>query len=122
MSNKTKLIASMQHVVLKLRGTKGTRKARYRMVAAFAKVMRERGYGIASARQIGGRHLVAYINARQEAGIPPQLIASELGHIRDVLMAVDKAGLAKHPDYSNEALGVVDEASVNTQQPSSLVS
>jgi Phage integrase, N-terminal len=69
MSRKTELEADLKRIGYQLGGAHLTRQARSATVNTFAKVMRERGYGIQAAAQIGGKHLQAFVahRAQQES-------------------------------------------------------
>jgi len=79
--------------------------------------MRELGYGIQTARQIGGKHLQAFTQRRTSEGIAPRTLANEMSHLRAVLKHVDKQGLAANPGYSNRALGIGRGSRLGTKQP-----
>jgi hypothetical protein len=79
--------------------------------------MRELGYGIQAAHQIGGKHLQAYAQHRAMHGVSSRTLANEMSHLRAVLMHIGKEGLARNPAYSNRALGIGRGSRVGTKQP-----
>jgi hypothetical protein len=79
--------------------------------------MRELGYGIQAAHQIGGKHLQAYAQHRAMHCVSSRTLANEMSHLRAVLMHTGKEGLARNPAYSNRALGVGRGSRVGTKQP-----
>jgi hypothetical protein len=117
MSKKNELIADLQRVGFQLGGAHLTRDARAVTFTTFANTLRESGFSIRSADQIGGRHLKAYAAARKEAGVSPRTLANEMSHLRKALVAADKAGLANNPEYSNKALGIERGSRIGTKQP-----
>ena len=116
MSKNTELLADLEGVGKKLGGSSGTRDARDVTFKAFAQAMKDTKHEIRSAEQIGGRHLVAYVAARKDAGIANRTICNEMSHIRKTLTAIGKAGLAKRPEYSNKALGIAGGSRTGTKQ------
>ena len=66
MSRKTELGADLKRIGYQLGGAHLTRQARDATFSTFAKVMRERGYGIRAAAQIGGKHLQAFAAYRAQ--------------------------------------------------------
>lgn len=116
MSKNTELLADLERVGRKLGGGSLTRDARDVTFTAFAQAMNDKKYEIRSAQQIGGRHLVAYVAVRKEGGISNRTICNEMSHIRKVLVAIGKAGLAKRPEYSNKALGIAGGSRKGTKQ------
>ena len=117
MSRKTELRADLHRVGYQLGGAHLTQQARGVTFNNFASVMREKGYGIHSAQQIGGRHLQAYAAHRIAAGISKRTIANEVSHLRAVLRHAGKEGLAKNPAYSNKVLGTAGSSRVGTKRP-----
>ncbi|MET0499656.1 MAG: integrase domain-containing protein [Steroidobacteraceae bacterium] len=117
MSRKTELQADLQRVGFQLGGAHLTRQARSATFNTFARVMRELGYGIKAAGQIGGRHLAAFASHRATHGISSRTCANELGHLRAVLVQIGKQGLARNTAYSNQALGIDRGSRVGTKQP-----
>jgi site-specific recombinase XerC len=116
MSRKTELVADLNRVGLQLSGAHLTRQARSATFSSFAGAMRTLGYGIQRAEQIGGKHLTAYVAARQADGVSPRTLANELSHLRAALTHIGKAGLARNPAYSNQALGIERGVRIGTKQ------
>ena len=106
MSKKTELLADLERVGYSLSGGHMLRQTRNTTFKAFARIMRELGFSIHAAQQIGGRHLVAYAEHRKAEGIKPRTCAKELSHLRAVLRHTGKQGLAANPAYRNHALGI----------------
>jgi hypothetical protein len=79
--------------------------------------MRELGYGIRAAAQIGGKHLQAFAAHRALQGTKARTRANELSHLRSVLVQIGKQGLARNPAYSNRALGIERGSRIGTKQP-----
>ncbi len=117
MSRKTELEADMKRVGYQLGGAHLTRQARSATFSTFAKVMRERGFGIQAAAQIGGKHLQAFAAHRGQQAISARTRANELSHLRSVLVQIGKQGLARNPAYSNQALGIERGTRIGTKQP-----
>lgn len=117
MSRKTELRADLDRVGYQLGGSHLTRQARSATFKTFARVMRELGFGIYAAHQIGGRHLVAFAQRRATQGIKGRTCANELSHLRAVLVRIGKQGLADNPAYSNKALGIERGSRLGTKQP-----
>lgn len=117
MSRKTELEADLKRVGYQLGGAHLTRQARSATFSTFASTMRQLGYGIQSARQIGGKHLQAFAAARAAQGISARTRANELSHLRAVLSHIGKQGLARNPAYSNKALGIERGSRTGTKQP-----
>ena len=97
MSRKTELGADLKRIGYQLGGAHLTRQARDATFSTFAKVMREEGYGIHTAAQIGGKHLQAFAAHRAQQGIGARARANELSHLRSVLVQLGKQGLARNP-------------------------
>lgn len=117
MSRMTELRADLHRIGYELSGAHLTRQARCGTFNTFARVMRECGYGIQAARQIGGKHLQAFTQRRTSEGIAPRTLANEMSHLRAVLKHVDKQGLAANPGYNNRALGIGRGSRLGTKQP-----
>ena len=67
MSKKTELRADLNRIGYQLGGAHLTQEARRATFSTFAQAMREKGYGIQSAEQIGGKHLQAFVECRAGA-------------------------------------------------------
>lgn len=119
MSRKTELRTDLDRVGYQLSGGHMTRQSRNGTFRTFARVMRELGFGIHAAHQIGGRHLLAYAQHRAAEGIKGRTCAKELSHMRAVLRQIGKQGLAENPAYRNKALGIERGSRLGTKQPMS---
>src|SRR3569833_955710 len=117
MSRKTELAADQKRIGYQLSGAHLTRQARDATFSTFAKVMREQGYGIHNAAQIGGKHLQAFAAHRAQQGIGARARANELSHLRSVLVRIGKQGLARNRAYSNHALGIERGSRIGTKRP-----
>lgn len=117
MSRKTELRADLHRIGYQLGGGHLTQQARGVTFNNFARVMREKGYGIHCAQQIGGRHMQAYVAHRLTGGISKRTIANEVSHLRGVLRHAGKQGLASNPAYSNKSLGIAGGSRMGTKQP-----
>ncbi|WP_198683838.1 integrase domain-containing protein [Peristeroidobacter agariperforans] len=117
MSRKTELRADLHRIGYELSGAHLTREARCGTFNTFARIMRELGYGIQAASQIGGRHLQAFTQRRTSEGIAARTLANEMSHLRAVLKHIDKQGLATNPAYNNRALGIGRGSRLGTKQP-----
>lgn len=117
MSRKTELQADLKRVGYQLGGAHLTRQARSATFNTFARTMRELGYGIQAARQIGGKHLQAFAQRRAAQSVSARTRANEMSHLRAVLVQIGKQGLARNPAYSNQALGIGRGSRVGTKQP-----
>jgi hypothetical protein len=117
MSRKTELLADLDRVGYQLSGGHMTRESRSGTFKTFARVMRELGFGIHAAQQIGGRHLVAFAQYRAAEGIKCRTCAKELSHLRAVLVRIGKQGLVDNPAYSNKVLGIARGSRLGAKQP-----
>ena len=117
MSRKTELQADLKRVGYQLGGAHLTRQARDSTFNIFARTMRELGYGIQAARQIGGKHLQAFAQQRAAQSVSTRTRANEMSHLRAVLVQIGKQGLARNPAYSNQAPGIGRGSRVGTKQP-----
>jgi len=117
MSKKTELRADLHRIGYELSGSHLTRQARCGTFNTFARIMRELGYGIQAARQIGGKHLQAFAQRRISEGITSRTLANEMSHLRAVLRHVDKQGLARNPSYNNRSLGIGRGSREGAKQP-----
>jgi len=117
MSRKTELEADLKRVGYQLGGSHLTRQARSATFSTFSSTMRQLGYGIHCASQIGGKHLQAFVGARVAEGMSARTCANEMSHLRAVLSQVGKQGLARNPAYSNAALGIERGVRIGTKQP-----
>lgn len=117
MSRKTELRADLHRIGYDLSGSHLTREARCGTFNTFARIMRELGYGIQAAPQIGGKHLQAFTQRRTSEGIGARTLAKEMSHLRAVLKHVDKHGLAANAAFSNRALGIGRGSRLGTKQP-----
>ena len=117
MSKKTELRADLNRIGYQLGGAHLTQEARRAPFTTFAQVMRENGYGIQAAEQIGGRHLRAFVECRAAQGVRGRTIANEMSHVRAALIHCGKGGLARNPAYDNKALGIERGSRIGTKQP-----
>lgn len=117
MSRKTELQADLHRIGYQLSGAHLTREARNATFNTFATSMRELGYGIRAAQQIGGKHLQAFVQHRAAQGVSSRTLANEMSHLRSVLIHIGKQGLARNPAYSNQALGIQRGSRIGTKQP-----
>ena len=117
MSKKTELRADLNRIGYQLGGAHLTQEARRATFSTFAHAMREKGYGIQSAEQIGGKHLQAFVEYRLAQGVCSRTIANEMSHVRAVLIHCGKEGLARNPAYSNKALGIGRGSRIGTKEP-----
>jgi site-specific recombinase XerD len=117
MSKKTELRADLNRIGYQLGGAHLTQDARRATFSTFAQAMREKGYGIQSAAQIGGKHLRAFVECRLAQGVSSRTIANEMSHVRAVLIHCGKEGLARNPAYNNKALGIERGSRIGTKAP-----
>jgi site-specific recombinase XerD len=117
MSKKTELRADLNRIGYQLGGAHLTQEARRATFSTFAEAMREKGLGIQSAEQIGGKHLRAFVECRLAQGVQNRTIANEMSHVRAVLVHFGKEGLARNPAYSNKALGIGRGSRIGTKVP-----
>jgi hypothetical protein len=117
MSKKTELRADLNRIGYQLGGAHLTQEARRATFSTFAQAMREKGYGIHSAQQIGGKHLQAFVECRLAEGVRSRTIANEMSHVRAVLVHCGKEGLARNPAYSNKVLGIGRGSRIGTKEP-----
>jgi site-specific recombinase XerD len=116
MSRKTELRADLNRIGYQLGGAHLTQEARRATFSTFAQAMREKGYGIQTAEQIGGRHLQVFVECRVAQGVSGRTIANEMSHVRAVLIHCGKQGLARNPAYGNKALGIERASRIGTKQ------
>jgi hypothetical protein len=116
LSKKTELRAYLNRFGYRLGGAHLTQEARRATFSTFAHAMREKGYGIQSAEQIGGKHLKAFVGCRLAQGVRSRTIANEMSHVRAVLVHCGKEGLARNPAYSNKALGIGRGSRIGTKE------
>lgn len=117
MSKKTELLADLQRIGYLLGRAHLTQEDRSRTFKTFARVMRETGFGIHSAAQIGGKHLQAFVRHRLANGIASRTVDKEMGHLRAVLRHIGKQGLADNPAYSNRSLGIAQGSRKGIKEP-----
>lgn len=117
MSKKTELKADLERIGYELGGAHLTRQARAATFNTFAKTMGELGLEIRSAKQIGARHLKAFVAHKTAQGISPRSLANELSHLRAVLWHIGKQGFLSSADSTNQALGVGRGSRVGTKPP-----
>jgi len=117
MSKNTELKADLDRIGYALGGAHLTQQAREATFNTFARTMGERGQGIRSAQQIGGRHLQMFVAYRIAQGINPRTLANELSHLRAVLRHVGKLGYLSSADSRNRALGIEGGRRIGTKQP-----
>lgn len=115
MSKKSELKADLERIGYELSGGHLTRQARQATFGTFAKTMRELNLGIRSAKQIGERHLKAFVAHRVASGIVARTLAKELSHLRAVLKYVGKQGFVASPACSNRAHGVGQGSRIGTK-------
>lgn len=107
MSRKTEFHASIVAVMARLGGSHLTREARERTARKFSTLMFEAGYThLASPADISGKHLRAYVAARQADAPGVRTLQNELAHLRSVLRSVGKQTTASATELSNDALGI----------------
>jgi len=119
MSKKSELKADLERIGYALSGAHLTRQARMATFNTFAKTMRELGLGIRTAKQIGARHLQAFVAHRTALGLKARSLANELSHLRAVLVYVGKQGFVASPACSNRALGIGRGSRIGTKSPMS---
>jgi hypothetical protein len=117
MSKKTGLRADLNRIGYQLGGAHLTQEARRTTFSTFAQAMREKGFGIESAQQIGGKHLQAFVECRLAQGVRSRTMSNEMSHVRAVLVHCGKEGLARNPAYSNKALGIGRGSRIGTKEP-----
>src|SRR5690242_13680756 len=98
MSRRTELQASIVAVMARLGGSHLTREARERTAAKFSTLMYEAGFThLAHPADISGKHLRAYIAARQAESPGVRTLQNELAHLRSVLRNAGKQAMANAP-------------------------
>lgn len=116
MSRRTEFHASLVAVMARLGGSHLTREARERTAAKFSKLMYEAGYThLANVSDISGKHLRAYVSARQVDSPGVRTLQNELAHLRSVLKSIGKRGMASASELSNEALGISGGSRLGTK-------
>ncbi len=107
MSRRTDFQASIVAVMARLGGSHLTREARERTAARFSTLMYEAGYThLAHPADISGRHLRAYVLARQAESPSVRTLQNELAHLRSVVRVAGRKAVASASELSNEALGI----------------
>lgn len=116
MSRRTEFQASIVAVMARLGGSHLTREARERTASKFSTLMFEAGYThLASPADISGKHLRAYVAARQAESPGVRTLQNELAHLRSVLKSVGKQAMANAAELSNEALGISGGSRLGTK-------
>ena len=107
MSRRTEFQASLVATMARLGGSHLTREARERTAEKFSTLMYEGGYThLAQPTDISGKHLRAYVVARQAESPSVRTLQNELAHLRSVLRIAGKQAMANAPGLCNEALGI----------------
>ena len=107
MSRRTEFQASIVAVMARLGGSHLTREARERTAARFSTLIYEAGYThLARPADISGKHLRAYVLARQAESPSVRTLQNELAHLRSVLTVAGRKTVASAAELSNEALGI----------------
>lgn len=117
MSRNTGLKADLGRIGCELGGAHLTRQARRATFNTFAQVMRQLGQVIRCAKQIGGRHLKAFVQERAAQGISARTCANELSHLRAALKHIGKDGFVSSAEWNNRALGIERGSRIGTKQP-----
>lgn len=91
----------------RLGGSHLTREARERTAAKFAEAMFQAGFThMAKPSDIGGKHIRAYVQMRQQEGLGLRTLQNEMAHIRSTLRAVGKQAVAAAPELTNAKLNI----------------
>ena len=107
MSRRTEFQASLVATLARLGGSHLTREARERTAEKFSTLMYEAGYThLAQPADINGKHLRAYVAARQTESPSVRTLQNEVAHLRSVLRSAGKQAMANAPGLSNQALGI----------------
>lgn len=117
MSKMTELQADLRRVGFQLGGAHLTQQARRATFNTFAKTMGELEFGIRAAKQIGARHLQAFVVHRTAQGINTRTLANELSHLRTALAHEGKHGFLASPACTNQALGLGRGSRVGMKAP-----
>lgn len=107
MSRKNEFQASIIATMARLGGSHLTREARERTAAKFAEAMFQAGFThMAKPSDIGGKHIRAYVQMRQQEGLGLRTLQNEMAHIRSTLRAVGKQAVAAAPELTNAQLDI----------------
>ncbi|MGN6728609.1 MAG: integrase domain-containing protein [Rhodanobacteraceae bacterium] len=106
MSIKTHALSSAIKASLKAAGASLTRRARVNTATAFVSFLFESNYQVQSVASLGVRHVALFIEARRGRGDSLRTLQNKASHIRCLLRAEGRAGLADDPLLTNKALGI----------------
>jgi len=116
MSRRSEFHASIVAVMAKMGGSHLTREARERTAAKFSALMHKTGYThLRNPTDIRGKHLRAYVAARQSDSPGIRTLQNELAHLRCVLRNVGNKALANADELSNHALGISGGSRIGTK-------
>jgi len=106
MSKKTEAIASLKSAAKEAGGAHLTVEARMRTAARLGESLYAQGFKFQGVDTIAGRHIVSYMAERKEEGASLRTMQNEMSHIRGLLSACGRDGLAGDAKLSNATLGI----------------
>lgn len=106
MSKKTDAISSFRGAAKAAGGSHGTKAARMLTAGRLGEVLYQQGLKVQGVDTISGRHIASYIAERKADGVGLRSMQNEMSHIRGLLRAAGRDGLANDPRLSNGALAI----------------
>jgi len=106
MSTKSNALSSAIGAALKAAGANLTRRARVSTATAFVSFLFESNYQVRSVASLGVRHVSLFIRACRENGDSLRTLQNKASHIRCLLRAEGRSGLADDPLLTNKALRI----------------
>lgn len=120
MSIRTKALSSAISAAFGAAGATLTRRARVNTAKALITFLFENNYQVHGIASLGVRHIALYFNACREAGDSLRTLQNKASHIRGLLRAEGRHGLAGDPLLSNKALNIAGGSRRGTNRAVSL--
>jgi len=106
MSIKAQATSEFRNTAKAVGGAHLTVVARISTAERFVESIHSKGFQIASAAAVGGRHIASFIEERKADGASLRTMQNEMSHLRCMLRDVGREGLADHISISNKELGI----------------
>lgn len=106
MSARTNAINAVKQVAIKTHGSNLTRQARVRTAVQFVDCMYNHNLQIQDLESVGVRHIKLFIGIRRAAGDIDRTLQNVMSHLRVMLRAIGRNGLAGDRLISNKVLGI----------------
>jgi len=117
MSRRSKAVADGVRLAFAIRGGVLTKNARVVTIKQFVNWCWDKGKPILQVRSTSGHHVAGFALYMLERKLDPRTIQTKLGHVRQILRAAGRNGLANDPRLGNVALGVGNVPRKGTNQP-----